>query len=616
MATPHVTALASYLLGIDPALTNSEVRERIVRNAEIADQNAGAEAADRIDAFASALDIDALRGDTAVIKMLLDIDDGTLDGNQRVDPDDPSLDFTDDDEDGNGGIGDGEIDMADFRRWRDLYLDFSTASGLNLDGSPDHIKRDLNGDGIVNDPKERFFPLGDFNGDATLDTLLTAEMSGTLYGFGPVTDLQVLQSQFVDPEYEKLDLPGLLFSGDIRVDARAFVIDPLIAEVFSRVEIESAGTEVDERLHDLGDPIHVYTLAVEDAPFKVTMWALDAGGDTVCTRTETYDLDPGQDHYWTPGCLGVVVDITLAEFAERETLTPVLVRAGVRDDSGNVTFAAGIEIELTVTGGSLVATSGVTDPDGFFSTSAAISAIADEMTVFVTATDPTSDASATTSATARPLEEEGNSTISVTGGMYSAGARAQASVSDVHDIQSDQNSEQISSTPVFAKDISLSATAQRGATDLASAEMTTSVDYSLDLAAGDSLLVVNGTLECEGTGRASGDLADIGSAIGSAEGGGAMNIEFTITGDPVPYIFQASAEDVGDAVGVSSGAVVNLRMVGVGSIHLVRDSEVSQSGTLEPGDYVLSASGSASAHNVQSGENTASAGFTVYLSLF
>ena len=58
--------------------------------------------------------------------MLLDIDDGTSDGNLRfkggVDFDaDPASD-TYDDFDGDGGIGDGKIDMSDFRRWRDWYL--------------------------------------------------------------------------------------------------------------------------------------------------------------------------------------------------------------------------------------------------------------------------------------------------------------------------------------------------------------------------------------------------------------------------------------------------------------------------------------------------------------
>ena len=53
------------------------------------------------------------------MKMLIDIDDGTIDGNQRVHAE-SGTDFVTEDSDGDGGRGDGTIDMSDFRRWARL----------------------------------------------------------------------------------------------------------------------------------------------------------------------------------------------------------------------------------------------------------------------------------------------------------------------------------------------------------------------------------------------------------------------------------------------------------------------------------------------------------------
>jgi len=318
MAAPHVTGLASYLLSIDPGLTNAQVRDLIVRNAKPADPNAGFPAADRIDAFDTALDIDAIRSDRTVLRMLLDIDDGTPDGNLRIDPD-TGADFTVTDDDGNGGIGDGRIDMSDFRRWRDLFLDYAQIDGRAFDGTARHRKRDLNGNGKVgtDDPQEGFYPLADFNGDGRLDTLAAQEMSGALFGFGELTDLEVLSAEFVDPYYDAADLPSLVMTGDIQVDLSSWVDDERFTNIFSKVEIEGFGIKLDQRFHRDAERLHVYTLPSDDGPYEVTAWGLDAFDDTVCVQTTVFELSPGQDHYFIPPCLGVSINITLAEIAER-----------------------------------------------------------------------------------------------------------------------------------------------------------------------------------------------------------------------------------------------------------------------------------------------------------
>ena len=144
MAAPHVTGLVSYLLSLEPTLTHSELRQLLTGN----DVAVGGGASARVDAFASALAIDGLRGNSNILKQLVDIDDGTPDGNARV------LcagcdDYLGEDADGDGGSGDGVVDMADFRRWHDWLLQVETPVGLQLDGSAAHPKKDLNGDGAV-----------------------------------------------------------------------------------------------------------------------------------------------------------------------------------------------------------------------------------------------------------------------------------------------------------------------------------------------------------------------------------------------------------------------------------------------------------------------------------
>jgi hypothetical protein len=87
-------------------------------------------------------------------------------------------------------IGDGRVDVRDFRRWRDWLLQ---AEGVGqLDGAPDHPKKDLNGDSVANDPRrpENVYPRGDFNGDGIISRTATAKVPGFA---APVTDLQVFQ---------------------------------------------------------------------------------------------------------------------------------------------------------------------------------------------------------------------------------------------------------------------------------------------------------------------------------------------------------------------------------------------------------------------------------------
>jgi hypothetical protein len=237
MAAPHVAGLVGFLYALDPDLSHLQIRSLLSVNGRTVTGGAS----DEVDAFASALDIDRVRGNSAVLQMLLDIDDGTPDGNQRtvigsvgagsdgdgdgladdaLDTDGPLIatptDFEGEDADADGGQGDGQIDMADFRRWRDWLLQIENDGALSLDGSNSNGKRDVNDDNRVQGAaKENVFPRGDFNGDGVLDRSATSFVPGAV-GAG-ATDLGVLENLFNDPFVDADDLEGLIDSMDLTV---------------------------------------------------------------------------------------------------------------------------------------------------------------------------------------------------------------------------------------------------------------------------------------------------------------------------------------------------------------------------------------------------------------
>ena len=137
-----------------------------------------------VDAFRAGMDIDRIRGNDDLLRALLDVDDGSIDGNLRVlatGAPVPSLDL-----DGNGRLGDGRIDMSDFRRFRDHLLDTESQLGvaqpgvLALDGDIANLKRDMNGNGTVDTriTLETVFQRTDFNGDGFVDRARRKVMSG------------------------------------------------------------------------------------------------------------------------------------------------------------------------------------------------------------------------------------------------------------------------------------------------------------------------------------------------------------------------------------------------------------------------------------------------------
>jgi alpha-tubulin suppressor-like RCC1 family protein len=284
MAAPHVTGVASYLLALRPEATNEQVIRAILETAEPV-----AGAAPLIDAFAAAMALDAiLGGHPRALHALLDVDDGTLDGNLRVDP------FTagevPHEQDAFGPRGDGVIDMRDFRRFRDALLFVENDVALELDG-PFHLKRDLDLDGFVATPdEENVFPRFDFNGDGLISRTATAFVGGTLQE--ELTDLQVLQALWQDPVVDAAALPALLDSGDVHVDLDdAFLeLGAAAAEVtFTHVESEVVVATV--TLEGLRQ--HVTTLPVGAYDVDVTYFG--AGGAPLATGADRLAVGLGGD---------------------------------------------------------------------------------------------------------------------------------------------------------------------------------------------------------------------------------------------------------------------------------------------------------------------------------
>jgi subtilisin family serine protease len=163
MAAPHVTGLVSFLYALAPELTNAEVRELLVGNGVAVDGGA----ADRIDAYATALDIDRVRGDTRVRSILLDASaDGAFD----------------------------ETDVADYLAAFDASYPEDPQScsipGASPADCPIYSRHDLNGDGVPGGESTGAFDL-DIDG-ALGTTTFTAVDTEIGYDEATLTDLQIL----------------------------------------------------------------------------------------------------------------------------------------------------------------------------------------------------------------------------------------------------------------------------------------------------------------------------------------------------------------------------------------------------------------------------------------
>ena len=296
MAAPHVAGVVSYLLAIRPSLGAATLTSNPVRDLLVASgQPVPRATTRRLDAWGAALQLDVGSGDLGVLRMLLDVDDGSIDGNRRTKPD--GSDEAGEDLEGDLGVGDGRVDMSDFRRWRDWLLAAERTAGLALDGSPRHPKKDVNGNGrwSADGDDENVHPRGDFNGDGQLSRTATRAVPGAAGG-AVMTDLAVLQGLYEDPDVPGSALPTLLHSGDIEVDARGCLADAATVRVQARVYLKGGARPATGRMLDRATPVRVFTVpVVAGREYTLFVEELDAAGATRRWMARDYTVRPGSD---------------------------------------------------------------------------------------------------------------------------------------------------------------------------------------------------------------------------------------------------------------------------------------------------------------------------------
>lgn len=224
-AAPHVTGLITALWSLDPNLTITQMRTLITNPSYTVDTGSPA----RIDAFAAAMGIDQLQDNNRLQRGLVNVDDGTRDGNLRKKA------FSDDlaprkihtaDKD----RGSDTIAMSDFRVYRDAWIQLHGKKEHKLlDGPDHHFKKDLNMDGCVGvyratnaaSPscnengityEESLYPRYDFNGNGKIRAV-EAQTKGNL----PESALEPFKTD-PDVDCKELNTPdGCLRDIDVMV---------------------------------------------------------------------------------------------------------------------------------------------------------------------------------------------------------------------------------------------------------------------------------------------------------------------------------------------------------------------------------------------------------------
>lgn len=266
-SAPHVTGLVTLLWRLAPDLTTDQIRTLVLANA----QPSATANTNTIDAFASAMAIDDITGQSTMLHALVDVDDTTEDGSQRTVRERGNVvtdalyghddDFTT--SDGTAATvsrprmrGDGQIDMADFRAFRDALL--YAQGGALLDGDPSHSSFDLNQDGVVEAGRaEALFARFDFNGDGELSETDTPRQSQLLLpaAFVDLTDLGVLQLAWpadasMTDGVSADQLPNLLWSGDVVVH-----LDDVLAWALTEVTLTISGDGFDPIVRTYTPPL-------------------------------------------------------------------------------------------------------------------------------------------------------------------------------------------------------------------------------------------------------------------------------------------------------------------------------------------------------------------------
>ena len=329
-ATPMVAGLVSYLLAFDPTLTIDDIRQ-VLADSAVADTSdptgtPASQPAPRIDAFGALLRLDG------AARALADLNDRSKDGNRRVVPvpegEQPVLfDYTMSNSSGRHSEPDGAVNLRDFRRFRDAWLQLcgdsvrdecepaylaglaapgqaSSGEGI-LDGGANHPKLDLNHDDCVKAqatcPPEGTHSRFDLNGDGQVSIVAAASLplgpDGAPGGPTEMTDLDVMRAVWNGGAgWTASDLDTLMTSADLTVDIQNAVE---LGALAGTVEILDGVTPVTSR-----DLSFAPSQADRD---DVTLVTVPSGSDFTAEidlifpdRTETITLPvsamtPGED---------------------------------------------------------------------------------------------------------------------------------------------------------------------------------------------------------------------------------------------------------------------------------------------------------------------------------
>lgn len=305
-AAPFVTGVVGFLYALEPLLPAPTRTSNVVRDLLVRTSNRG-----RLDAFAAALELDVVTGSSRVLRRLLDVDDGTIDGNTRIDAFSKAVSTTQDVK------KDATVDMADFRRWRDLMVQVNYPDLTALDGAADHPKKDVNGDGIVDVVSEDIFPFADFNGDGSLMESARAVVPGRLAQSGPMTDLEVFKTEFSDPDYSAAELDDLKQSGDIH-----FRISPCGLTGGNRIRsrVLRSGAVIKGHFFVAGDSRHTVTVKAGGSTpaYLVQLALLNAANEVVGQRETTVAVRIGED-IAIVGCPVVTFAITTSSLTPADS---------------------------------------------------------------------------------------------------------------------------------------------------------------------------------------------------------------------------------------------------------------------------------------------------------
>jgi uncharacterized repeat protein (TIGR01451 family) len=370
MAAPFVTAAAGLLSSLTPSWTT--VRRLLVERGPIDLTNS---TTPRLDVYSSLLGLPSDVG----IDALLDVNDLSHDGNRRVARDDRGAPTGEDRIMGNArttaSAPDGAIDMRDFRRYRDGWLDFCSGEArcpdvdqISLDGSATHPKKDMNLDGcfVLSLPScgnlEGIFARVDFNGDGTLldrqfPVLLDATGAPTARGAGTrMTDVDVMQTRFgqgTNPDTEgwaAADLEALMVSADVELRLDALWAGGVESAEVTVSTVTDTGPRRTFTPRGTGD-VRMYTMPISPTPevgnadlIQVRVVGQLPGDTTVTFLSPPIEVKAGQDVVVVPCANQLVVTSTPPEVTPGGT---AFISATLTDCTGRPVVNSAIDFEAT-----------------------------------------------------------------------------------------------------------------------------------------------------------------------------------------------------------------------------------------------------------------------------